>query len=121
MVVTPGCTRIVRLRGSRSRIAFICARHMTIAPSLGTLPPLSPVPDPRVTIGTPAEAASFTHRETSSVVRGNTTAVGTMLERRGPVEAVRNHILRLRQHARGANDLLRPSRIEVERDMAFSP
>ena len=77
--MTPGCARSVRLRGSTSRIAFICARHSTIAPSLGTLPPLSPVPDPRVTTGTPADAASCTHRDTSSVVRGNTTASGRCL------------------------------------------
>ena len=46
------------------------------APGLGTLPPLSPVPDPRVTIAVPLEAASRTHSATCAVVRGKATAEG---------------------------------------------
>ena len=46
-------------------------------PALGTLPPLNPVPDPRVTIASDCETANFTHRDTSSVVCGNTTAAGS--------------------------------------------
>ena len=47
-------------------------RHSTRHPGLGTLPPLSPVPDPRVTIGVPLEAARPTHSATCAVVRGKT-------------------------------------------------
>ena len=36
-------------------------RQMTRQPFSGTLPPLRPVPDPRVTTGTCAAMASFTH------------------------------------------------------------
>jgi hypothetical protein len=42
--------RSVRFRGSSSMMAFICARQSTMLPGVGTLPPLRPVPDPRVTI-----------------------------------------------------------------------
>ena len=42
-------------------------------PSEGTLPPLRPVPEPRVTIVTPCSLASFTTAETSWVDPGSTT------------------------------------------------
>jgi hypothetical protein len=40
------------------------------------LPPLSPVPDPRVTVGMPASCAAFTHADTCAVVVGSTTTLG---------------------------------------------
>ena len=60
-------------------MAFICARQSTRLPGLGTLPPLNPVPEPRVTIGTPAETASRTHSATCAALRGKTTASGRCL------------------------------------------
>ena len=49
------------------------ATDRTMAPSSGTAPPQSPVPDPRGTTGTPISRASRTHATTSSVVSGSTT------------------------------------------------
>ena len=46
-VMAPAWARSVRFRGSTSRIASICARQSTTQPGVGTLPPLSPVPEPR--------------------------------------------------------------------------
>ena len=60
-------------------MASICVRQSTRQSWLGTLPPLSPVPDPRVTIGVPLAAASRTQSATCAVVRGNTTADGRTL------------------------------------------
>ena len=85
-------------------MAFICARQSTRLPGLGTLPPLNPVPEPRVTIGTPAET-----RQPHALghLRGSARKdhrLGPLLERRRPVEAVRNQILSLRQDAVAPDD-----------------
>ena len=45
-------------------------RATTIPPCSAIAPPLSPVPAPRATTGTPCFPAVFTTPETSSVVRG---------------------------------------------------
>ena len=50
--------------------------QITRLPGTGTLPPLSPVPAPRVTMGTPCWTADFTQAATSAVLRGKTTAAG---------------------------------------------
>ncbi len=60
-------------------MASICVRQSTRQSGLGTLPPLRPVPEPRVTIGVPLAAASRTQSATCAVVRGNTTADGRTL------------------------------------------
>ena len=57
-------------------MASIFVRQTTRLPSVGTLPPLRPVPEPRVTIGVPPAAASFTQSDTCAVVCGKTTADG---------------------------------------------
>ncbi len=57
-------------------IRSIPVRHSTSDPGVGTLPPLSPVPEPRVTIGVRFAAASRTHSATCAVLRGKTTADG---------------------------------------------
>ena len=89
-----GCARSVRLRGSTSRIASICVRQRTRQPGLGTLPPLRPVPDPRVTIGVPLAAASRTHSATCAVVRGKTTADGRTFNAAVPSKLYGIEILR---------------------------
>ena len=114
MVIAPGCARSVRLRGSTSRMASICVRQSTRQSGLGTLPPLRPVPEPRVTIGVPLAAASRTQSATCAVVRGNTTADGRDLERRRAVEAVRDEIFGARQDRVGADDELRLATIESD-------
>ena len=103
-VIAPGCARSVRLRGSTSRIAFICTRQSTRLPGVGTLPPLRPVPEPRVTIGTLRR-----RRQPHALgdLRGRARKhdrLGPLLQRRGAVEAVGDQVLRLRQHGAGADD-----------------
>ena len=85
-------------------MAFICARQSTRLPGLGTLPPLKPVPEPRVTIGTPADDRqphALGHlRRTPRKDHG----LGPLLERGRPVEAVGNQILGLGQDAVAPDD-----------------
>lgn len=50
------------------------ATEITIAPSSGTAPPHSPVPDPRGTTGMPSSWARRTQAATSAVVSGSTTS-----------------------------------------------
>ena len=64
---TPGSTHARRAAGSTDRTRFIFVVAMTTAPSGGTAPPASPVPEPRATNGTPWRAAICTHACTSSV------------------------------------------------------
>ena len=45
-------------------------------PGLGMLPPLRPVPEPRVTTGVPVSLASLRICDTCSVVRTKTTTLG---------------------------------------------
>ena len=75
-MITPHCTWIVRFFSSSSRIWSSRVRQRTKHPDKGTLPPLKPVPEPRVTIGTDRCPASFTQAATSSVEPGKTTAPG---------------------------------------------
>ena len=76
-VTTPASTKIVRFLSSSSSTRSIFTRHSTTQPGVGTLPPLSPVPEPRVTMGVLSARAKRTTRETSSVVTGNTTHAGS--------------------------------------------
>ena len=52
--------------------------HNTSAPSLGTLPPLNPVPEPRVMIGVFSSAAARTTAAVSSALFGNATTPGSV-------------------------------------------
>ena len=70
---TPGSTHARRASGSTERIRFILVSEITTAPSGGTAPPASPVPEPRATNGTPAAAATRTHAATSAVLTGKQT------------------------------------------------
>ena len=63
----------------------------------GTLPPLSPVPEPRVTIGMRAAPASRTHSATCAVDLGKHHRLGPLLQRRGAVEAVGHEVLGLHE------------------------
>jgi hypothetical protein len=49
------------------------ATDSTTAPSSGTAPPQSPVPEPRGTTARPSSPARRTQAATSSVVSGSTT------------------------------------------------
>ncbi len=71
---TPGSTHARRAAGSTDSTRFIFVVAMTTAPSGGTAPPASPVPEPRATNGTPWRAAICTHDRTSSVETGKHTA-----------------------------------------------
>ena len=75
-VITPLCARSVRFFSSTSMSLSIFTRQITRQPASGTLPPLKPVPEPRVTTGTLRCRASLTQSATSSAVSGNTTAPG---------------------------------------------
>jgi hypothetical protein len=77
-LVTPGSTTARRLTGSISSTARI--RDITIStPSwCGRAPPDSPVPLPRATNGTPAEAHAATTDATSPADAGSTTSAGTL-------------------------------------------
>src|SRR5688500_1596263 len=72
-VVTPGSTSMVRFARSNSRILSILTVQRTMQLDDGTLPPLKPVPEPRVTTGVLVSFASFRISATSAVVRANTT------------------------------------------------
>ena len=54
----------------------MCVRHSTSPPGTGTLPPLRPVPAPRVTTGRPASPANRRRAAISAAVVGKTTAAG---------------------------------------------
>jgi len=76
-LVTPGCTRAQRLRGSIATTALRRARpRITPLPS-GSAPPESPVPAPRATTGTPRSLHTRNTACISSMVRGNATASGS--------------------------------------------
>ena len=71
---TPGSTHARRAAASTDRMRFIFVVAMTTAPSGGTAPPASPVPEPRATNGTPWRSATCTQACTSAVVVGKHTA-----------------------------------------------
>src|SRR5918993_1435255 len=71
---TPGSTHARRAGGSTDSTRFILVVVTTIAPSGGTAPPASPVPEPRATKGTSWAQATSTHAWTSAVDVGKQTA-----------------------------------------------
>src|SRR5687768_13523920 len=75
-VVTPGSTSMVRFALSNSRILSIRTVHMTMQLGDGTLPPLNPVPEPRVTTSMPSRLASFRIWLTCCALVTNTTQPG---------------------------------------------
>src|SRR5438034_7451269 len=68
---------MVRLARSTSRIWFILTVHRTMLPPLGRLPPLKPVPLPRVTTAVCIARATLSTPQTCSRVRGKTTQPGS--------------------------------------------
>ena len=105
MVVTPGCARSVRLRGSTSRIAFICARHITIAPvarhAAAAQPRARPARDDRDrSARRELHAARDVHRARAR----EHDRLGPLLKRRRPVESVGDDVFWLRQHLSGTDD-----------------
>ena len=54
----------------------MCTVQRTMEPGVGTLPPLSPVPEPRVTTGILWDDAQRSTSATCWVERGKTTASG---------------------------------------------
>jgi hypothetical protein len=58
-------------------ILSIFARHNTRQPGVGRLPPLNPVPAPRVTTGVLDAFDILKTEDTSSVFRGKMTASGS--------------------------------------------
>ena len=87
MVVTPGSTVMVRFAASTSRTASIFTVQSTMQSAAGTLPPLSPVPLPRVTTGVPVSLASFSTLLTCSVLAANTTQPGVSFNAAVPSNA----------------------------------
>ena len=77
MLTTPGSTTASRLTSSISTMLVMRVSAMTMPPCSAIAPPLRPVPAPRATTGTPWAPAAFTTSETSDVVRGRTTTVGS--------------------------------------------
>jgi hypothetical protein len=75
-LITPSFTTTCRLAKSTSRMRFMRARLMTIAPAAGSAPPLRPVPAPRLTKGILSRAYSRTTACARPAVRGSTTASG---------------------------------------------
>jgi len=77
--MSPGWTVAQRFSRSTSRIRFI-RLSPTITPPEGAMaPPMSPVPEPRGTIGTAARRQSRTIATTSAEVDGSATASGAPL------------------------------------------
>ena len=66
----PGCTSAVRSSTSRSRMPFMRLNAITRPPRVGTVAPVSEVPPPRATIGTPCSRAMRTAVATCSLVSG---------------------------------------------------
>jgi hypothetical protein len=75
-VVTPASTSMVRLARSTSRILSILARQRTMQSGTGKLPPLRPVPEPRVTTGVLELEASFRMDAICSLELAKTTQPG---------------------------------------------
>ena len=76
ILVTPGWTMAARLSRSISNTRFILETPITTASSRGKAPPASDVPAPRATTLTPWSWQKRKTRLVSSVVVGNTTAIG---------------------------------------------
>ena len=79
MFMTPGSTTARKFAVSISRMRFIRVTASTMPPRCAPAPPLSPVPAPLATTGTPRRAAIATTAETSAVEDGSTTAAGIAL------------------------------------------
>lgn len=77
----PGWTTASRFAAETSRIRSMSLRDSTISPGPAMAPPASPVPAPRLTIGTPAAEAIRHTACTSSTLVGYTAARGVPDER----------------------------------------
>ncbi len=77
--MSPGCTVAQRFGRSTSRIASIRFSPTITPPRAAMAPPMSPVPEPRGTIGTPSRRHARTSACTCAVVVGRTTASGMPL------------------------------------------
>ena len=78
-LISPGCTVAQRFGRSTSRTAVMRVIDTITPPWAAMAPPISPVPDPRGTIGTFARRHSFTIACTCSARAGSTTASGAPL------------------------------------------
>ncbi len=78
-LMSPGWTVAQRFGRSTSRIRFIRLSPTITPPDGAMAPPMSPVPEPRGTMGTSASRQSRTIATTSAVVDGSATASGAPL------------------------------------------
>ena len=95
--MTPAPTHADRFSGSMST-ALSEVVEITIPPSVGLAPAVSPVPAPLATTGASWASASLTISATSSVVRGNTTPLGMPTDQRGGILGVEIELHRLMEH-----------------------